>query len=75
MLQEISNPFGIFEIGLTARYGFDVLRIDQQELKVSFLEVPNGSPRDSRCMGASGKREPISQRQDVFCLRPQRGGN
>ena len=44
MLQEIRNPFGIFDIGLAARHGFDVLRIDQQELELLFQEVPNRSP-------------------------------
>ena len=36
MLEEISDPFGIFNIGLAARDGFDVLSIDQQELELPF---------------------------------------
>ena len=36
MLQEIRDPLGIFDIGLAARDGFDMLRIDQQELELLF---------------------------------------
>ena len=36
MLQEISEPLGIFEIRLTARDGFDVLGTEGQELELPF---------------------------------------
>jgi hypothetical protein len=36
MLQEISDPLGIFDVRLTARHGFHVLSIDQQELEQPF---------------------------------------
>jgi hypothetical protein len=36
MLEQISDPLGIFNIGLAARYSFDVLSIDQQELELLF---------------------------------------
>ena len=36
MLEEIGDPFGIFDIGLAARHSFDMLSIDQQKLELIF---------------------------------------
>jgi hypothetical protein len=36
MLEEVSDPLSITNIGLSTRNRFDVLRIDDQHLKITF---------------------------------------
>src|SRR5439155_26707445 len=44
MLQQIGDPFAILLIRLPPRHCFDVLRIHQQHLKLSFQKVPHLTP-------------------------------
>jgi hypothetical protein len=42
MRKEFGDPLAILSVGLAPRHGFDVLRIDQQHLKLPFQNVPTG---------------------------------
>ena len=44
MLQELGQPGGIFDVRVASRYRFDVLRIDQQDLKRPFEHVEDRFP-------------------------------
>ena len=46
-LHQLSNPLAVFDVRLTSRHILDMGRIGQQQLELSFQQVPEGSPVDS----------------------------
>src|ERR1700731_1244270 len=69
MLQQIGDPLAVFLIRLPPWHCFDVLRIHQQHLKLSFQKVPHRLPIHSRglhrYMGYSTGAQPIAQLQQL----------
>jgi hypothetical protein len=69
MLQQIGDPLAVFLIRLPSGHCFDVLRIHQQHLKLSFQKVPHRLPIHSRglhrYMGYSTGAQPIAQLQQL----------
>lgn len=63
MLQEIGNPLRVLDIGFPPWYRFDMLRIDQQQLKMPFKQVlyrfPVYTRTLHRSMGTACRFEPI----------------
>src|SRR5206468_310475 len=68
--QEVSDPLAIPHVGLAPRYSFDVLGVDQQQLKAPFQQVVDRLPvypcRLHRHMGHSIREEPVRQFEQVL---------
>ena len=45
MAQTVGQPLGVLDIGFAPRHVFDVLGIDQQELKLAFQDVVYRLPK------------------------------
>src|SRR5687768_375626 len=71
MPKEFRNPGSVFDIRFASWHRFDVLGIDQQQLKEPFQQVINRAPIHAstfhRYMGALELREPICQREQIGC--------
>ena len=50
MSQQVSDPLGVLYVGLAARYGFDVLRVGQQNLELPLQEIEGRLPIDARAL-------------------------
>src|SRR5258708_2556757 len=48
MLQQVSNPFGVFHVRLSSRNGFEMLRIDHEDLHMPFQDVKDRLPKAAR---------------------------
>ena len=44
MLQQVSDPLGVFDIRLPSRHSFDMLGIDHQHFKTAFQQVEHRLP-------------------------------
>ena len=44
MLEQLSNPLAILDIGLAPGHGFDALSIHQHDLALTFENIPDGLP-------------------------------
>ena len=64
----LSNPLAVFYVRLSSRHILDMGRIGQQQLKLSFQQVPDRSPVDSRALHGDHSqmhlREPV--RHQIF---------
>jgi hypothetical protein len=69
MLQQLGDPFRVFDVGLAARHLFDVAGVDQQHLELPFQNVPDWLPIDpGRFHGQMGHAlfaQPISQEEQL----------
>src|SRR5215472_12285698 len=69
MLQQVSEPFGILEIGFASRNGFDMLRIDQQHFHLPFQNSKNWFPETARTfhghMGHAQGFEEVSHPEEI----------
>jgi hypothetical protein len=69
MAQQFGQPFTVFHIGLTARHGFDALRIDQDQGAPLLEHSEDGTPQHARTlhgyMGHFLKTQPVVQRQQI----------
>src|SRR6266516_85048 len=76
MSQPICNPLGIFLICLAPWNRFDMLSIDNQQLKVTFEHVINGFPEHSRTlhrhMSYSQTPQPVTHLGDLLRHRAER---
>jgi len=71
--QQVRQPFRVTHISLTARHGFDVLRIHQQHVEIAFQDIEHWLPVFTgalhRDMGHPITLQPVRQRQQVHCHR------
>lgn len=69
MLQELNQPAGIFDIGLSARDILDVVHIDQQEFEMTFQQIVNGVSVGSGAfqgdMSDLSLLQPVAQGEDL----------
>ena len=76
VLQQIGDPFGVFDVRLAAWNGFQMLSIHQKHLQMAFQHVKDGFPVACRAfhsdMGDSQGFKPITQQQQVRCHRAKR---
>ncbi len=49
MVQQVSDPLGVFDIRLPSRHSFDMLGIDHQHFKTAFQQVEHRLPIDPGC--------------------------
>src|SRR5712692_4617812 len=50
MLEQVCDPFGIFEIRLSPRHRFDMLGVDHHHLHIPFQDIEDGSPEHTRTL-------------------------
>ena len=78
MAQQIGNPLGVFDVGLAAGHGLDVLGICQQQFEATLQQVPVGHrfPIRSGCLkcdvGHAFSRQPIAHCQELIGHRAKR---
>ena len=76
MLEQVGDPFGIFDIRFPSRNCLDMLGVAQQKLHLSFQDVPNTLPIDTCTLHSHGLAalsfEPISQPQEIRHHRAER---
>jgi len=46
MLEQVSNPFGVFDIRFATRDRLDMVRVHHQDFQVAFQDIKDGFPED-----------------------------
>lgn len=69
MTQQVGQPFTITNVSLPTRYGFDIARIDENNVHGGFKDIEDRLPVNARAldgdMGTAFGAQPIRQLQQV----------